>query len=137
MVRQMVGGGLLKKNDDGFGGISLTPRGQLLAKGDGEFKYRAETIRVTRKDKKASLVASIDPRSQDLLQVLKALRLKLATKRRVPAYVIFPDRTLIDMAQKVPLTKWDFAEVQGVGEAKLEQFGEIFLEEIKSFVQGG
>ncbi len=136
MVRQMVGGGLLKKNDDGYGGISLTPRGQLMTKGDGEFKYRAETIRVTRKDKKAALVATIDPRAQDLLQVLKALRLKLATKRRVPAYVIFPDRTLIDMAQKVPLTKWDFAEVQGVGEAKLDQFGEIFLEEIKSFVQG-
>ncbi len=136
MVRQMVGGGVLKKNDDGFGGISLTPRGQLLAKDDGEFKYRAEAIRVTRKDKKAALVASIDRRSQDLLQVLKALRLTLATKRRVPAYVIFPDRTLIDMAQKVPLTKWDFAEVQGVGEAKLEQFGDMFLEEIKSFVQG-
>jgi len=136
LVRQMLGAALLKKNDDGFGGISLTPRAQLLVKGDGEFKYRAETIRVTRKDKKAVLVASIDPRAQDLLQVLKALRLKLATKRRVPAYVIFPDRTLIDMAQKVPLTKWDFAEVQGVGEAKLEQFGEIFLDEIKSFVQG-
>lgn len=136
MVRQMLGAGLLKKNDDGYGGISLTPRGQLLAKGDGEFKYRAETIRITRKDKKAALVANSDPRAQDLLQVLKALRLKLATKRRVPAYVIFPDRTLIDMAQKVPLTKWNFAEVQGVGEAKLEQFGEIFLDEIKSFVQG-
>ena len=40
------------------------------------------------------------------------------------------------MAQKVPLTKWDFAEVSGVGEAKLEQFGEMFLEEIKAFVQG-
>jgi ATP-dependent DNA helicase RecQ len=136
LVRQMLGAALLKKNDDGYGGISLTPRGQLLAKGDGEFKYRAETIRVTRKDKKAVLVASIDPRAQDLLQVLKALRLKLATKRRVPAYVIFPDRTLIDMAQKVPLTKWDFAEVQGVGEAKLEQFGEIFLSEITEFVRG-
>jgi ATP-dependent DNA helicase RecQ len=136
LVRQMLGAALLKKNDDGFGGISLTPRGQLLAKGDGEFKYRAETIRVTRKDKKAALVQSIDPRAQDLLQVLKALRLKLATKRRVPAYVIFPDRTLIDMAQKVPLTKWDFAEVQGVGEAKLEQFGEIFLSEITEFVRG-
>jgi ATP-dependent DNA helicase RecQ len=136
LVRQMLGAALLKKNDDGFGGISLTPRGQLLAKGDGEFKYRVETIRVTRKDKKAALVQSIDPRAQDLLQVLKALRLKLATKRRVPAYVIFPDRTLIDMAQKVPLTKWDFAEVQGVGEAKLEQFGEIFLSEITEFVRG-
>ena len=136
MVRQMIGAALLKKNDDGYGGISLTPRGLQLAKGQGEFKYRAESIRVTRKDKKAALVAKIDLRAQDLLQVLKALRLKLATKRRVPAYVIFPDRTLIDMAQKVPLTKWDFAEVSGVGEAKLEQFGEIFLEEIKTFVQG-
>ena len=136
LVRQMIGAALLKKNDDGYGGISLTPRGLQLSKGQGEFKYRAEAIRVTRKDKKAALVAKIDPRAQDLLQVLKALRLKLATKRRVPAYVIFPDRTLIDMAQKVPLTKWDFAEVSGVGEAKLEQFGEIFLEEIKTFVQG-
>ena len=132
----MIGAALLKKNDDGYGGISLTPRGLQLSKGQGEFKYRAEAIRVTRKDKKAALVAKIDPRAQDLLQVLKALRLKLATKRRVPAYVIFPDRTLIDMAQKVPLTKWDFAEVSGVGEAKLEQFGDMFLEEIKAFVQG-
>ena len=136
MVRQMLGAALLKKNDDGYGGISLTPRGLQLSKGQGEFKYRAEAIRVTRKDKKAALVAKIDPRAQDLLQVLKALRLKLATKRRVPAYVIFPDRTLIDMAQKIPLTKWDFAEVSGVGEAKLEQFGDIFLQEIKTFVQG-
>ena len=136
MVRQMAGAGLLKNNVDGYGGISLTPRGQLLAKGDGEFKYRADAICVTRKDKRAALVATIDPRAQDLLQVLKALRLKLATTRRVPAYVVFPDRTLIDMAQKVPLTRWDFAEVQGVGEAKLEQFGNIFLEEIKAFVRG-
>ena len=135
LVRQMVGAGLLKKNDDGFGGIVLTPRGQLLAKGEGEFKYRAETIRTTRKDKKAAAVAKIDPRSQDLLQVLKALRLKLATKKRVPAYVIFSDRSLIDMAEKVPLTKWDFAEVHGVGDAKLEQFGEIFLREIAAFAK--
>ena len=99
----------------------------------GEFKYRAEAIRSTRKDKKAVLVEAIDPRSQGLLQALKALRLKLATKRRVPAYVIFSDRSLIDMAQKVPLTKWDFAEVHGVGDAKLEQFGEIFLAEIADY----
>ena len=92
-------------------------------------------IRSTRKDKKAAEVAKIDPRSQDLLQILKALRLKLATKKRVPAYLIFSDRTLIDMAQKVPLTKWDFAEVQGVGDAKLEQFGEIFLAEIADYIR--
>lgn len=65
---------------------------------------------------------------------LKALRLKLAKSRGVAAYLIFSDRTLIDMAHRIPLTKWDFGEVSGVGASKLEQFGDIFLEAIKSFV---
>ncbi len=49
--------------------------------------------------------------------------------------MIFSDRTLIDMAAKRPLTRWDFGEVNGVGESKLQQFAEIFLSEIRSFVQ--
>jgi ATP-dependent DNA helicase RecQ len=49
--------------------------------------------------------------------------------------LIFSDRTLIDMANRVPLTKWDFGEVSGVGASKLEQFGEVFLNEIKRFVK--
>jgi ATP-dependent DNA helicase RecQ len=65
---------------------------------------------------------------------LKALRLKLAKSRGVAAYLIFSDRTLIDMANRVPLTKWDFGEISGVGAAKQEQFGEVFLREIKSFI---
>jgi ATP-dependent DNA helicase RecQ len=52
----------------------------------------------------------------------------------VAAYLIFSDRSLIDMANRVPLTKWDFGEVSGVGASKQEQFGDVFLEEIKSFV---
>jgi ATP-dependent DNA helicase RecQ len=76
-----------------------------------------------------------DPRSEGLLQHLKALRMKLAKSRGVPAYVIFSDRTLIDMAEKVPLTRWDFGEVHGVGAAKQEQFSELFLAEIASFVK--
>lgn len=136
MVRQMVSGGMLSKNEDGFGGIILTPKGRQLAGGQGEFRYRAEAIRITRKDKKAAIVAKIDPRAQELLQRLKGLRLKLAKQRGVAAYIIFPDRALIDMAEKKPLTKWDFAEVQGVGEVKLEQFGDVFLREIIAFVKG-
>ena len=45
------------------------------------------------------------------------------------------DRTLIDMAARRPLTRWDFGEVHGVGESKLQQFADVFLAEIKSFVQ--
>ncbi|MDE2447018.1 MAG: DNA helicase RecQ, partial [Alphaproteobacteria bacterium] len=122
LIRQMVGGGVLQKNDDGYGGIVLSSRGKLLAKGQGEFQYRADAVRATRKDKKAAAISAlkIDPRAEQLLQILKALRLKLAKQRGVPAYVVFADRTLIDMAARVPLTRWDFAEVHGVGDAKLE-----------------
>ena len=67
---------------------------------------------------------------------LKALRLRLAKSRGVAAYLVFSDRTLIEMANRVPLTKWDMGEVSGVGAAKLEQFGDVFLNEIKAFVQG-
>jgi ATP-dependent DNA helicase RecQ len=139
LIRQMVGGGLLQKNEDGYGGIVLAAKGKLLSKGQGAFQYRAESVRATRKDKKMAgpTAAKIDPRAEQLLQCLKALRLKLAKQRGVAAYIIFPDRALIDMAQKVPLTKWDFAEVQGVGEAKLAQFGDVFLDEIKNFVRDG
>ena len=76
----------------------------------------------------------MDERGDALLVRLKALRLKLAKQRQVPAYVIFADRSLIDMAERVPLTRWDFGEVHGVGTAKLEQFAEIFLTEIRGFV---
>ena len=70
----------------------------------------------------------------DLLQKLKALRASLARKRGVPAYVIFSDRTLIEMAARRPLTRWDFGEINGVGESKLQQFAETFLAEIREFL---
>jgi len=62
-----------------------------------------------------------------LLAALKALRLRLAEERQVPAYVVFSDRTLIDMAERRPRDLDAFAEINGVGAAKLREFGEIFL----------
>ena len=69
-----------------------------------------------------------------MLQRLKALRLKLARQRKVPAYVIFADRSLIDMASRVPLSREDFGAVHGVGNAKQKQFGDVFIAEIRNFV---
>ena len=80
-------------------------------------------------------ISEADPRAGALLVRLKALRMRLARQARVPAYVIFSDRTLIDMAARVPLTKWDFGEVHGVGAAKQEKFAEIFISEISGFAR--
>ena len=65
-----------------------------------------------------------------LLSALKAKRRALAEAQGVPAYVIFTDRTLIDMARRQPRTRSEFAEVHGVGDAKLTEFADIFLAEI-------
>jgi ATP-dependent DNA helicase RecQ len=79
--------------------------------------------------------AALAPLDEALLQKLKELRLELAKARRVPAFVIFADKSLIDMAQKKPTSLQAFAGIDGVGSAKLSQFGLIFTQLIKSSIK--
>jgi ATP-dependent DNA helicase RecQ len=138
IIRQLVGAGFLIHDVGGFGGLSLALKGRALLGGTGEFRYRKVEPRVTKKSARAEVIATLtesDPRAAALLMRLKMLRMTIAKKARVPAYIIFSDRTLVDMASKVPLTKWDFGEVHGIGAAKQEQFAEVFLREITGFVK--
>ena len=140
MIRQMVGGGYLTIDVAGYGGLSLSPKAHALMRGEGAFRYRQSVQKPSKKAERArKLSAAVETEgvSEELLQRLKSLRARLARERRVPAYVIFTDRTLIDMAAKRPLTRWDFGEVNGVGESKLMQFAEVFLGEIRAFVGEG
>ena len=134
LVRQLVGGGFLTLDVAGHGGLAIGDKGRALLRGEEEFRYRRDMIREGRKSRqRLAAPPSGNPRQEALLDRLKALRLKLARQRQVPAYVIFPDRSLIDMAARAPLTHGQFGEVHGVGAAKLEQFGDIFLKEIHAF----
>jgi ATP-dependent DNA helicase RecQ len=72
--------------------------------------------------------AGADP---DLYERLRALRKSLADERKVPAFVVFGDRTLIDMAARKPRTREQFLELFGVGQKKLEEYGDAFLAEIR------
>ncbi len=71
-----------------------------------------------------------------LLSALKALRLKLAKAKNSPAFVIFADRTLIEMAQRQPKTIEEFAALSGVGEKKCAAYAEIFLQALREFENG-
>lgn len=73
------------------------------------------------------------PVNSEILDALKALRKSIASKKSVPAYVIFTDATLIDMCKKCPKTPDEMLEVSGVGRTKLEKFGKEFLEKIAKF----
>lgn len=73
------------------------------------------------------------PVNSELLDALKALRKSIASKKSVPAYVIFTDATLIDMCKKCPETPDEMLEVSGVGRTKFDKFGKQFLGEIAKF----
>ena len=132
LIRQMVATGLLRLDIAGYGGLGITDEGFALLHGNGTFLCRADTVVVPPSPStgKAWREEPSDTLTGDraaLLDALKALRLELARERGVPAYVVFHDSTLIDMARRQPRTREEFAEVSGVGAAKLQQFAEPFL----------
>lgn len=134
IIRQLVSAGFLRLDLQGYGGLAITPNGQDLVRGEESFRYRQDTLKKSRAAKRraSDLAADADLPEADtkLLTELRALRLSFAKERGVPAYVVFTDRTLVDMARRKPVTIDEFAEVHGVGAAKLRDFAEPFLKTI-------
>ena len=132
LIRQMVATGLLRLDIAGYGGIATTDKGRALLRGEGVFRYRADTVaRASAAPPKPRAAPEAERPLADeetaLLGALKELRLRIARERGVPAYVVFSDRSLIDMARRRPRTVDDFADVHGVGAAKLQIYAEPFL----------
>ncbi len=129
-LRQAVAGGYLQIDIERFGGLRLSDRGRRVLKGEETFAYHEAagfTLAKTARKKKAA-PADLDDGDTDLYAALKALRRDLAQARKVPAYVIFADKTLQHMCELKPTSLEEMAEVNGVGPAKLKKFGDAFLE---------
>jgi ATP-dependent DNA helicase RecQ len=73
---------------------------------------------------------SNDSQDEDLFESLRALRRKLASDEGIPPYMVFHDSSLMEMAARHPRNKAEFRSIEGVGDRKLEKYGDIFLEEI-------
>jgi ATP-dependent DNA helicase RecQ len=128
ILRQMIAAGFLELDVGGYGGIHITQQGRALMRDEGAFRYRPDTV--AGKPKRAKGTAAAADWSDEeaaLLGRLKELRRSLAVERRVPAYVIFADKSLEDMVRRRPRTRGEFAEVSGVGTAKLRDFADFFL----------
>jgi ATP-dependent DNA helicase RecQ len=132
LIRQMAGDGLLRHDLQGYGGLEISEKGNALLRGHGTFESRPVAPRVrTKKDARSAQIAEQSEADQTLIAALKALRMKLAKEKRVPPYVIFSDKSLIDMAQLRPRDDSEFGMVHGVGAAKLKEFGKVFLAAIR------
>ena len=83
--------------------------------------------------KKAKSVETLTSSGYKLFERLKKLRLEIAREESMPPYIIFSDKTLIDMAAKMPASKPEMLDVSGVGENKFAKYGERFLEVIEEY----
>lgn len=133
IIRQLVAAGFLHMDVREYGGLKITARGEALRRGEEIFRYRHDVVTSSSaRTKKAAAPPPVDLTESEtsLLGELKGLRSKLARARGVPAYVVFTDRALQDMARRAPRDRNEFAQVHGVGAAKLKDLAEPFLQVI-------
>jgi ATP-dependent DNA helicase RecQ len=144
IFRQLHGAGLIALDSAGHGGWTMTPEGRLVLKGSATFALRQDTLKPLRRTARDSgsathgsaTLAETTDADPALFEALKRRRLELAKERGVPAYIVFADKSLIDMARRKPRTPADMAQVHGMGEVKLAQYGHVFLEVIRQHLGG-
>jgi ATP-dependent DNA helicase RecQ len=131
-MRQLFAAGALAEASADRGGFKLTRVGEDVLFGRARISLRepSERSRDQPRARRAERVAraeELDSAAAALFERLRALRLEFARTERIAAYMIFPDRTLIEIARKRPQSLLALRALHGVGEAKLARYGEAFL----------
>ena len=129
--RELIRLGYLRQTAEKFSVLELTNAGAAMLKQRTKVTL---TKPVTAPEKQTRHVGEIAC-DETLFERLRELRKKLADERDVPAYIIFSDVALRQMARNYPESESDFTRISGVGEKKLREFGEIFLREITEHLQ--
>jgi ATP-dependent DNA helicase RecQ len=135
--RKCFAAGLLAETDGDRPGLMLTEEGEAVLRGGRRFEVRddgapaaARSGRLRSRDRQAIVATDMDARDLGLFEALKRLRRDLAREEGVAAFMIFADRSLVDMVRLKPATRDDFRLVTGVGERKLEAYAGAFLDAI-------
>ena len=128
IFRQMMGHDLMRPDAERHGALRMTEHARPILRGEAKIELRRDTIRAARSGPKVKQMVSEE--DAPLLSALKAKRRAFAEAAGGPAYIIFNDRTLIEMAEKRPRSLDDMANIGGVGAKKLDKYGLAFLEVI-------
>ena len=130
--RQLMEAGLLGKGDGEYPTLSVPQAGR-------EFLRNRATLQLARKKERPSGKKAFDRSrldyDQGLFDLLRDIRRVLAEERGVPPYVVFGDVALVQMAYFLPQSKESFSRITGVGAAKLEEYGEIFVQHIREYAE--
>ncbi|MGH6798038.1 MAG: RecQ family ATP-dependent DNA helicase, partial [Roseiarcus sp.] len=130
VLRQLQSGGLIGRDWNDRDRLTLTEEGRRVLRGEAPFALREDVVSRRARLRPAEAAAPSDA-DAELLAALKALRGAIAAAQKQPAYVIFADRTLIEMAKRRPRGLDELAGIHGVGAVKLQKYGPAFLAVIR------
>ena len=125
VFRQMMGHDLVRPDPERHGALRMTEAARPILRDEQPITLRRDTL--ISKSNRPAVRALVSDEDAPLLSALKAKRRALAEAAKVPAYVVFADRTLIEMAETRPATLDQMARINGVGAKKLERYGDAFL----------
>jgi ATP-dependent DNA helicase RecQ len=131
-IEQLIEQGCLARVGE-YGVLQLTDKGRRVLKGGEEPLLLGLVKKKKAAPKPPSVSDSWEGVDPGLFEALRKLRRRLASERSIPAYIVFGDAALRDMARKRPTTPAALLQVSGVGEKKLEQYGEVMLAAIRDY----
>ncbi len=137
LFRQLYAAGLAEMDIARYGAWQVTEEGWRVLRGEAGFQMRRETLESggggrAKARRTAPIAAELDDAAQLRFERLRALRRAIAEDEKVPAYVVFHDRTLLEMARTNPADSLALSTVPGVGAAKLKRYGDRFLAELSA-----
>jgi ATP-dependent DNA helicase RecQ len=136
VFRQLSALGLIIQDLMEHGRWGVTDEGWQVLKGAARIELRKDlgAPKAARRERQATAPAAVaEDADAALLTALKSLRSRLAQAQKVPAYVVFSDRTLIELATHRPASLNAMREIHGVGDSKLERYGSVFLDVVQTF----
>ncbi len=134
VVRQLIVQGFIRVDPERYNALALTPDSRALLRGETQVTLRQDTVPESRAPSRRK--TSTSARQQGpLWEALRDCRRRLAEQSGVPPYVVFHDATLSAMAEHRPVTAEELLEISGVGQKKLERYGEVFMDVIRQHVR--
>lgn len=131
VTRQLVVAGHLRADAERFGALVLTDSSRSVLRGEIPLQFREDPKRPAAAARRSGTASVVAAKDQVLWEALRNCRQTLAKEHDVPAYVIFHDKTLQEMLQYRPQSTAEMLDISGVGQTKLDRYGEQFLEVIR------
>lgn len=137
VYRQLLAAGLVSVDHTAFGALKLEEAARAVFKREREVRFRKDRPTGKRASKSASsrsenAKSALEGADMELFEALRAARMAIAKELSVPPYVVFPDTTLVAFATERPTTSNALLGISGVGQSKLERYGDAFLKVIRA-----